>query len=1026
MQLNLRFCEPNMTTIKRLYLLSEAEITDLYARPDFNSDERELYFAMNKRELDALSHYSTTKTRVFFILQLAYFKAKHQFFNFEFEDVRADVKYVLAKFFKITDLALLGRITRQCLSLQKQVILNFFDYQDCSVKQSNLIATHLCELLRYYPKGHDTFRQLLAYLDNQKVVIPSYRTLQDLFTQAFSTESERLSKLIILIPQAQQEQLLELITRENGISKLNIIRSDQKNFQYTAIKTEVDKALKIADLYEFAKNFLPTLKLSKNAIRYYADLAEQYVASRLRRLTQSQQWLQTLCFVYHRFQQIMDNLITSFIYHTRALIGAAKTYSDKAMAAYSAGLVIDLPKLARFLKWFPNRKPGLTHEELNHEAYKILPEEQFPALAQFLQGNHFDEKAAKWEFYFKSSRLFALYLRPIMLAVPFVFYKEKSDLMDYIELIKNHYGRGKSPSSFKLPTDLEGTLSPTTIAYLKKNLSDEQIDPHLFEFFVYQKMYRRLEKGLLCCNDSVSYCDIDHDLISDALVDDVEKIANEFGYPKIPIYCDERLDEALKALDNAWDRTTKRISLGENAGFNLKKTKTGVQDWSLGYDSQDKLDDAFFKTLSQAEIPDIVMHIGDRIDMWSSFAHMKTRYNKKKRPVTLAVNACVLSNAFGIGIEKMAEMSDLNYNQLRSTQEDFLRVDTLRTANDVVGNLIHSLPIFKLWNLMNDKLLADADGQKLPTSESTIQSRYSKKYLGKSPGLSIYTLIANFVAVNAKNIGLNEYEGHSLYDIIYGNKTDIYIDMVTGDNHSLNQLNFVILDSIDVDYVPSIKNVREAANDLYSVNSIDNYIDIIRPKGAINPSLIKSEKRGILRVLLSLLLQENTQSNIIKKLNSYARYAKLKKALFEYNKVLKSTHVLNLIDNMSLRKAIRTARNRTESYHQLQGLIRKIYRGVFKGKKIINNQISAHAVRLVANCIIAYNSIILNTIYEKMLREGVSQKIIDIFARISPIAWVHIAFTGKYNFKKNNGEINVDAMVKALEKHLKQHFWKAA
>ena len=129
---------------------------------------------------------------------------------------------------------------------------------------------------------------------------------------------------------------------------------------------------------------------------------------------------------------------------------------------------------------------------------------------------------------------------------------------------------------------------------------------------------------------------------------------------------------------------------------------------------------------------------------------------------------------------------------------------------------------------------------------------------------------------------------------------------------------------------------------------------------------------------------------------------------------------------MALRKAIRTARNRTEAYHQLQGLIRKIYRGVFKGKKIVNNRVSAHAVRLVVNCIIAYNSIILNTIYEKMLKEGVNQEVIEEFARISPIAWVHIAFTGKYNFKKSNGDIDVDAMVNALEKHLKKHFWKAA
>ncbi|HAT8267748.1 TPA: Tn3 family transposase, partial [Legionella pneumophila] len=107
---------------------------------------------------------------------------------------------------------------------------------------------------------------------------------------------------------------------------------------------------------------------------------------------------------------------------------------------------------------------------------------------------------------------------------------------------------------------------------------------------------------------------------------------------------------------------------------------------------------------------------------------------------------------------------------------------------------------------------------------------------------------------------------------------------------------------------------------MFSIKSIDNYTGIIRPSGVIDKSLIKAEERGILRVLLSLLLQENTQSIIVKKINSSARYGRLKKALFEYNKILKSTHVLNLIDNMALRKAIRAARNRTEAYHQLQGL----------------------------------------------------------------------------------------------------------
>jgi hypothetical protein len=41
----------------------------------------------------------------------------------------------------------------------------------------------------------------------------------------------------------------------------------------------------------------------------------------------------------------------------------------------------------------------LTYDELSQVAYKILPEEQFLALAEFLDGNTFDKNAAKWKSY---------------------------------------------------------------------------------------------------------------------------------------------------------------------------------------------------------------------------------------------------------------------------------------------------------------------------------------------------------------------------------------------------------------------------------------------------------------------------------------------------------------------------------------------------------------------------------------------------------------------------------------------------
>ncbi|CDL81878.1 Tn3 family transposase [Xenorhabdus szentirmaii] len=243
-------------------------------------------------------------------------------------------------------------------------------------------------------------------------------------------------------------------------------------------------------------------------------------------------------------------------------------------------------------------------------------------------------------------------------------------------------------------------------------------------------------------------------------------------------------------------------------------------------------------------------------------------------------------------------------------------------------------------------------------------------------------------------------------------------------NIGLNKLNFVTLDSIDVDYVPSIKNVSSAADDFYAVKPQGSNESVIKTESIINVERIRSQKRGIIRVLLSLILQENTQSNIIRKLNSHTRYARLKAALFEYNEIFKSLHVLNLIDDMQLRKTIRSARNRTEAYHQRQSNIRKTYHGIFQGKKIVDNRISARAARLIANCIIAYNSLVLHSVYERMLTNGVSQEIMDEFIRISPIAWSYTLLTGRYNLKKSKGEIDVEAMSLMLEEYVKQHFWK--
>jgi hypothetical protein len=125
-----------------------------------------------------------------------------------------------------------------------------------------------------------------------------------------------------------------------------------------------------------------------------------------------------------------------------------------------------------------------------------------------------------------------------------------------------------------------------------------------------------------------------------------------------------------------------------------------------------------------------------------------------------------------------------------------------------------------------------------------------------------------------------------------------------------------------------------------------------------------------------------------------------------------------ILENLKLRQTIKSARNRTESYYYLQGTIRQIYYGVFKAKRIVDNNVSVHAVRLLANKIISDNATILNIIYERLIATGVPKSVIDNFIRISPVAWGHLSFTGRYNFTKDNSIMDLEKIVRFLEEKL--------
>ena len=439
----------------RIILLSNAEIEEFYSLPVFNKKDREIFFALSNSDYKLLDEYRTQKLKIYFILQLGYFRATQQFYNFKFDDVLEDVSYLINKYFTTSQNTLNDKPHRKSIKDQQTIILKLHDYIDWSTRLVPQVMQHLLELIRYYPKGSNALRELFKYFQSKSIVIPKYRTLQDIFSKAFSAEEVRLNNIISSIPENIKQQLQEVANNSETVKQLSIIRCDQKDFQYTAVTLEIKKAQEIAELYQFCKSFIPQLGISKNSIRYYAELVENYYASRLRKMNELQQQLYLICFIYNRYQQIMDNLIATFQYHMNSILEGANDYANDAALKYSASLVLDFPKLAQFLKWFPSKeKDGaeITYPELTKEAYAILPRAQFELIAAFIEGKTFDKTKAKWEFYAKSFASFSRYLRPVVLTVGFELANQNNHLTELISYLKNHYSKGKYPGTLKLKT----------------------------------------------------------------------------------------------------------------------------------------------------------------------------------------------------------------------------------------------------------------------------------------------------------------------------------------------------------------------------------------------------------------------------------------------------------------------------------------------------------------------------------------------------------------------------------------------
>jgi hypothetical protein len=108
---------------------------------------------------------------------------------------------------------------------------------------------------------------------------------------------------------------------------------------------------------------------------------------------------------------------------------------------------------------------------------------------------------------------------------------------------------------------------------------------------------------------------------------------------------------------------------------------------------------------------------------------------------------------------------------------------------------------------------------------------------------------------------------------------------------------------------------------------------------------------------------------------------------------------------------VHRSQNRIEAYHQLRSVLAQVSgRKELIGHTDLDVAISNECGRLVANIVIAYNSILLSGILNRDQAMG-NQKALELLMRISPVAWQHIHFLGHYTFRDKRHPIDLEAIL---------------
>lgn len=987
---------------KRMQILSESEVDDLYSVPQFTDEQREYYFTLDDHEEALKSNRNEPVTNAYTILLLGYFKYKPVILNPDISEIRKDLGYIRDKY------KLQLKIPQRTIgpTQKSRIYSTFMKVIEHSTYDENKhrLTQFVYEISKQNADPREIFDRCIQYLSERRVAIPAYSTLQKVISSGIHHEENKLHQaLLSLVPEELYLKLRAMSHAEDEKPLVTQIKQLPTSFKPSEIHHEVKIFQKTKEVFPCISGIIAKLDLSKSNIQYYSSQVTYLKITQLRETSKPVFCLYLMCFLYQRHHQAGDILVSALTYHVRKLESEAKKKAENQLHEDLLGMNDKIKKAAQLLAFYVDDSISgkTTFAAVREKAFKVLNRKQMVVVSNYLSELEIDVKRYEWDYYQENRNKIKKTLRQIFMCLDISGTDPTGILIRQAQKTRGEFSEHGEMRSFDLRL-IKRNLKP----YLLDE--NEQFNPVKAEMLLYLQIEGRIKIGQLFVNASFSHKSIDDDLVA---AHDVEALIAGSASEKLKREPEDLLRELLAQLDKKLEHVNRRLAAGENPHLILSevngKMKFSIKPLKRDKESVDT--ERFLSVLQQTHIGDIVEFTQRQTQFASALRHV--RIKNKQLPDLNSAIACIVANGTRCGIHHMSELCNIPYDALRKTQKNHLRVETLHEANDFITNATAKTKIYPYYHIQPNIVHASYDGQKFHSRFNTIRTRYSSKYLGRGKGLSAISLSANYIPVNAKMMGLNEHESHYLYDVLHHNTSEVQPDLVSTDTHGTNQVNFALLDLSGWQHAPRYARPGKVLADLFTCEEINGAYQI-KMKKPISEKKFVDGWPSLQRIMVSLECKTASQATIVRKLSRGSSDTKFQ-ALLEYDRLIKSLFMLDYLDDENLRRHVQRALNRGESYHLMQRRLEQVSGGKFRGGDDNEIDLWYECGRLICNCVIFFNSYLLSELLEGFEKKK-QDKPAELVKRCTPNCWAHVNFNGTYTFSFDGARLDISGLVQQM------------